>query len=197
MIARWAEDDEHTRAVGLHADAAPAARAARALPAHGRDRRARHRAGRRRRLRLKIGVYPEDIVAALARHGHGRPVKWIEDRTRGLPVDDPRPRPDPGGRARGDRRGEDHRDPRPHDRGVGAYLQRTAGTPVLGGWLYAGAYDIPAYSLQMHAASSRDDADRRLPRRRPAGGDVRDRARGRCARAQARPGSRSSCGGGT
>ena len=42
---------EHARAVGFHADAASLARPARALSAHGRDRRARDRAGRRGRLR--------------------------------------------------------------------------------------------------------------------------------------------------
>ena len=40
------------------------------------------------------------------------PVKWIEERSRGLPRDDPRPRLDPGDRARRDGGGEDHGRPR-------------------------------------------------------------------------------------
>ena len=37
--------------------------------------------------------------------------------------------------------------------GLGAYLQLvTAGTPILGGWVYGGPYDIEAYSLEVVGA---------------------------------------------
>ena len=36
--------------------------------------------GSRRRLRAKLGVYPEDVLACLHSIDRGRPVKWIEDR---------------------------------------------------------------------------------------------------------------------
>ena len=70
---------------------------------------------------------------------------------------------------------------------MGAYLQLvTPGIPLLGAFLYAGVYDLPAaYSFSVHGRVHDDDAHRRLPRRRPARGDLRHRAGdGRAGRAR-------------
>ena len=61
---------------------------------------------------------------------------------------------------------------------MGAYSQLiTPGIPMLGAWLYAGCYDDPELRLRVHERVHAHDADRRLPRRRPARGDLRHRAR--------------------
>ena len=74
--------------------------------------------------------------------------------------------------------------------GMGAYLQLvTPGVPLLGAWLFAGCYDVAGLQLRVHRCLHELDADRRVSGRRPAGGDVRDRASRRRARAEARPGS--------
>ena len=90
-----------------------------------------------------------------------------------------------GDRARGDEDGK--------IRGVRAKLvvgagrlpaARHAGTPLLGGWVYGGCYDIEAYDLEVRRRLHEHDPDRRLPRRRPPRGDVRDRAGDGRARAK-------------
>ena len=59
---------------------------------------------------------------------------------------------------------------------MGAYLQLvTPGIPLLGAWVYAGPYAVPNYSVEFGSVHEHD-ADRRVPQRRPAGGDLRDRA---------------------
>ena len=82
---------------------------------------------------------------------------------------------------------------------MGAYLQLvTPGIPLLGAFLYAGVYDVPGV-LASRAPSvfTNHDADRRLPRRRAARGDVRHRAGdGRAGRARSAS-TRSSCAGAT
>ena len=78
---------------------------------------------------------------------------------------------------------------------MGAYLQLvTPGIPLLGAWIYSGPYAIPNYSVDVHGRLHEHDADRRVPRRRPAGGDLRDRADDGRAGGRARHGPRSSCG---
>jgi hypothetical protein len=75
---------------------------------------------------------------------------------------------------------------------MGAYLQLvTPGIPILGAFLYAGVYELPkAYDFSLHVGVHQHDPDRRLPRRRPARGHVRDRAGD--GRARERDGHRSA-----
>ena len=73
--------------------------------------------------------------------------------------------------------------------GLGAYLQLvTAGTPILGGWVYGGPYDIEAYSLEVVGAFTSATPTDAYRGAGPAGGDLPDRAHDRRARAQARHG---------
>ena len=73
---------------------------------------------------------------------------------------------------------------------MGAYLQLvTPGIPLLGAWLYGGCYDVEGYDFEcagVFTNTTPTDAYRGAGR---PGGDVRDRARGRRARPQARHGS--------
>ncbi len=79
---------------------------------------------------------------------------------------------------------------------MGAYYQLlTPGIPELGGWVYMGPYDPEAYWYEFTGIVTNTTPDRRLPRRRPAGGDLRDRADGRLVRAAGRQGSRRRSGG--
>ena len=61
---------------------------------------------------------------------------------------------------------------------MGAYLQLvTPGIPLLGAFLYAGVLrPAEAYDFECTSVFTNDDAHRRLPRRRPARGDLRHRA---------------------
>ena len=96
---------EHARAVGLHADAAPAAGSARALPAHGRDGRARDRPGRGRRLRPQDRRLPRGHHRRPRRHRHAAPGEVDRGPHGILPRRLPRAR----GRARADPRGRRRR----------------------------------------------------------------------------------------
>ena len=79
---------------------------------------------------------------------------------------------------------------------MGAYLQLvTPGIPLLGAWLYAGCYDIEGYSFECTGVFTNTTPTDAYRGAGQAGGDVRDRAGGRRARAQARAWIRSSCGG--
>ena len=60
--------------------------------------------GRRRRLRLEARRLRRGGALLVLAKKLGLPIKWIEERIRGLPRDDPRARRRPGDRARGDRR---------------------------------------------------------------------------------------------
>ena len=172
-------------------DAGPAHRA------HHAERRHRHpggeaardRARRRRRLRLEAerlrrgGARARDRAAA-------RPAGQVDrDAQRGLRLDDPRPRPDAGDRARGDLRREDHGRPREADRGDGRVPPaRHAGHAAARRVALRRLLRRRGLQLRVHRRLHEHGADRRVPRRRTAGGDVRDRACGRRARAQAREG---------
>ncbi|MGH3040230.1 MAG: xanthine dehydrogenase family protein molybdopterin-binding subunit, partial [Gaiellaceae bacterium] len=101
----------------------------------------------------KLNVYAEEALALALARRLGRPVKWIEERSEGY---------------LSTIHGRDHwqeieiaateegRITGIRARvviGLGAYLQLvTAGTPVLGGWVYGGAYDIDAYDLELVGA---------------------------------------------
>ncbi len=60
---------------------------------------------------------------------------------------------------------------------LGAYVAIVGGgVPVLGAFMFNSIYKFPAYQLRLPDGAHQQDMDRRLPRRRPAGGDVRHRA---------------------
>ena len=96
----------------------------------------------------KLNVYAEEVLTlALARQLR-QPVRWVRGADRALPGDHPGPGPDPAHRSGGRRRRADHRGPGPPLADMGAYLQLvTPGIPLLGAFLYAGVYDVPAYSF--------------------------------------------------
>jgi carbon-monoxide dehydrogenase large subunit len=96
----------------------------------------------------KLNVYAEELlVLALARR-LGRPVKWTEDRSEGYLATihgrDVWQEIELAANADGKVTAVRAR----LTAAMGAYLQLvTAGVPLLGAWLYAGAYDVDAYSL--------------------------------------------------
>jgi carbon-monoxide dehydrogenase large subunit len=101
----------------------------------------------------KLNVYAEEALALSLAKRVGRPVKWTEERSEGYLATI---------------HGRDHWQEieiaATEDGtikgirakavvGLGAYLQLvTAGTPILGGWVYGGAYDIDAYDLEVIGA---------------------------------------------
>jgi carbon-monoxide dehydrogenase large subunit len=101
----------------------------------------------------KLNVYAEEALALVLARRLGRPVKWIEERSEGyLATIHGRDQwqemefaADEDGKIRGVRA--------KLTVGLGAYLQLvTAGTPVLGGWVYGGPYAVEAYSLDIVGA---------------------------------------------
>ncbi len=101
----------------------------------------------------KLNVYAEEALALALAKRVGRPVKWTEERSENYLATI---------------HGRDHWQEieiaATEDGtikgirakavvGLGAYLQLvTAGTPILGGWVYGGAYDIDAYDLEVIGA---------------------------------------------
>ena len=101
----------------------------------------------------KLNVYAEEALALSLAKRVGRPVKWTEERSEAYLATI---------------HGRDHWQEielaATEDGtikgiraklivGLGAYLQLvTAGTPILGGWVYGGAYDIDAYDLEVIGA---------------------------------------------
>jgi aerobic carbon-monoxide dehydrogenase large subunit len=101
----------------------------------------------------KLNVYAEEALALALAKRIGRPVKWTEERSEGYLATI---------------HGRDHWQEMEYAAdedgkiravraklvvGLGAYLQLvTAGTPILGGWVYGGPYDIEAYSLEVVGA---------------------------------------------
>ena len=60
---------------------------------------------------------------------------------------------------------------------LGAYVALVGGgVPVLGAFMFNAIYKFPAYHFDLPDGAHQQDLDRRLPRRRPARGDVRHRA---------------------
>jgi carbon-monoxide dehydrogenase large subunit len=101
----------------------------------------------------KLNVYAEEALALVLARRVGRPVKWTEERSEGyLSTIHGRDHwqemefaADEDGKIRAVRAKATV--------GLGAYLQLvTAGTPILGGWVYGGPYDIEGYSLEVVGA---------------------------------------------
>jgi len=96
----------------------------------------------------KLNVYAEEALALAVAHRLGRPVKWIEGRTEGYTATT-------HGRDQiqeialaATSEGKITAVRASITAGFGAYLQLvTAGTPLLGAWLYGGSYDIGAYEF--------------------------------------------------
>ena len=157
---------------------------------HQRPVRARARARPRARRRCASsapdvgggfgakGLAVEDVLVAWLARQTGRPVRWTETRSESMV-------------AMRHGRGAD---PRLHDRRrpatarcrrTGSTCSRTSGAyPCLGGFLPAltrlmasGVYRIPRIEYDVPLGRHEHDTGRRVPRRRPAGGDAGDRAR--------------------
>ena len=101
----------------------------------------------------KLNVYAEEALALVLARRVGRPVKWTEERSEGyLSTIHGRDHwqemefaADEDGKIRAVRAKATV--------GLGAYLQLvTAGTPILGGWVYGGPYDVEGYSLEVVGA---------------------------------------------
>ena len=174
------------------AERAPPARAARADPRPRRSRDPGDRPRRRRRLRLQGHAAGRD-AAGRARRDRARPAGQVgRGPARELAVGAAGPRAARGGRARAGRR---RPDPRRCAGGIladlGAYLlPSTAIPPHTTAMLLSGCYDIPSGRGVRHRRAHQPGADRALPRRRAARGDLPDRDddRRRRARARDRPG---------
>ena len=138
----------------------------------------------------KLNVYAEEALAIALARRIGRPIKWIETRSEGyLATIHGRDQVQEIELA-ATSEGRSGRCACAWWSAMGAYLQLvTPGIPLLGAWLYGGSYDAAGLRLRVHGCVHEHDADRRVPWRRTAGGDLRDRAGRRRARAQARQGS--------
>ncbi len=97
----------------------------------------------------KLNVYAEEALALLLSRRLGRPIKWIEERTEGFQatihgrdvIQEIELAATKEGRVTGVRV--------KLTAAMGAYLQLvTPGIPLLGAWIYNGAYDIPAYGFE-------------------------------------------------
>lgn len=98
----------------------------------------------------KLNVYAEEALALVLARRLGRPVKWTEERSEAylstIHGRDQIQETELAATADGKITAVRTR----ITVGLGAYLQLvTAGTPILGAWLYAGAYDIPGYDLEI------------------------------------------------
>ncbi len=97
----------------------------------------------------KLNVYAEEALALALARRLGRPIKWIEERTEGFHatihgrdvIQEIELAATKEGRITGIRVRL--------TAAMGAYLQLvTPGIPLLGAWIYNGAYDIPAYGFE-------------------------------------------------
>ena len=125
----------------------------------------------------KLNVYAEELIALALARRLGVPVRWTEDRTENADRHHPGPRPDPGHRAGRRRRRQGHRGP-------GAAAGRHGRLPAAGHARHPAARRLPlprrlrrpGLLVHVHGGVHEQDADRRLPRRRPARGHLRHRA---------------------
>ena len=138
----------------------------------------------------KLQVTPEEWITWAVGRRISKPVKYTETRSESLVVGPPRPRPvaeaHPG-RREGRQRSPASRSTcsptsGPTSRIVGG------GVPVLGAFMFNAIYKFPAYQFDCPDGADQQDLDRRLPRRRPARGDVRHRAADGRARRRGRRG---------
>ena len=97
----------------------------------------------------KLDVYAEEALALALARRLGRPIKWIEERTEGFQatihgrdvIQEIELAATKAGKITGVRVRL--------TAAMGAYLQLvTPGIPLLGAWIYNGAYDIPAYGFE-------------------------------------------------
>ena len=96
----------------------------------------------------KLNVYADELLALALANKHGRPVRWVEERTENAQgtihgrgqIQDIELAADADGKVIGVRV--------QLLADMGAYLQLvTPGIPLLGAFLYGGVYDVPAYSF--------------------------------------------------
>ena len=125
----------------------------------------------------KLQVTAEEVLALLLARKLGRPVKWTETRSEGNvavhhgrdQIQRMRIAADADGRIRGldvDLLAD-----------MGAYLMLvTPGVPLLGAFMFNAIYKMDAYRFSCTGVFTTQDPHRRLPRRRPARGDLRHRA---------------------
>jgi carbon-monoxide dehydrogenase large subunit len=97
----------------------------------------------------KLNIYAEEALALVLARRLGRPIKWIETRTEGYQATihgrDQIQEIELAATSEGKIRAVRAK----LTVGFGGYLQLvTAGTPLLGAWLYGGAYDIVAYDFE-------------------------------------------------
>jgi aerobic carbon-monoxide dehydrogenase large subunit len=97
----------------------------------------------------KLNVYAEEALALVLARRLGRPIKWIETRTEGYQATihgrDQIQEIELAATSEGTIRAVRAR----LTVGMGAYLQLvTPGVPLLGAWLYGGAYDVVAYDFE-------------------------------------------------
>ena len=180
---------EHARALGLDADAASRAGPARPLPAHGRDRRARHRPGRRRRLRAQDRRLPGGHHRRPARHRHAAPGE-VDRGPHGVL---PRRR----ARARGRAHADAGRRPRRHAPRAARpvpdrprRLPRAARAAAPDQHHARRALSPPRRPDPPARRADQQGADGRLPRLRAGGVELRPRGARRSAGAPPRSGSR-------
>ena len=143
----------------------------------------------------KLNVYAEELICTSPSPAScGVPVRWVEERTENAAGHDPGPRADPEHRAR--RRRATARSPQSGSISSPTWA-RTCSWSRRASRCSArssthGVYDVPTLLVQLHRRVHDDDADRRLPRRRAARGDLRDRASDGRARGEDRHRSRPS-----
>ena len=137
----------------------------------------------------KLQVTAEEVLALLLARKLGRPVKWTESRSEGnVAVHHGR---DQIQRIRIAAESDGRLRALDVDllANMGAYLMLvTPGVPLLGAFMYNAIYKMDAYRFNCTGRVHHEDADRRLPRRRPPRGDVRHRAH------HGRPGRRARHG---
>ena len=144
-------------------------------PGHARAQAARHRAGRRRRLRRQAAGDPRGVLVALLAQKLGKPVKWTETRSESLLAahhgrDQIQDLDDVGHRD-GTMTGLDVK----LMADMGAYLGLvTPGVPMLGAFMFNAIYKIPALPVRLHRRLHHQDA-RPTPTAAPAGPRPRSR----------------------